>query len=491
LHEVYWRQFANAAPARPRQAREIACARVLPVRRAMRTHWIAAGLLAAACAGPLSSESLEVEGFAAVVVSDAGTTVTPPSCTLTAPTAKVAVSAGGRFDVELAGSEGAIAVLDAPDDWRAEVSASHLVGRAGYGGGMVKIVLRRTCAQGSAAATVTFDAQRLSWGAVTPWSGTAGPDAREHAAMWIDSGNPDRLLLFGGYSFTPKQYTTVWDLWALDLKAQTWAKVTTTTEPPHRAGGRVAPVAGKRAAMYFGGDLPDQSIAYSLAKVEYTPSAEAWSTPPVTSGQGPKGILGSFIYDAPRNRYISACGYDGAGINCAVDAFYPDTGEWKALNPALDNGVGPSPRYGFFHGYDEVNQRLVIFSGAQYPTGGNPVNPAQDTWTLELAVDPPRWVKLKTATQPPGRRNGCWAMDTKENRLFVWGGTPDAANTTPGLQVLELEKGRERWVNVPTDNTPPERSSCSGTYDSARHRLLYGFGNSSTGIYADVRALNL
>ena len=43
----------------------------------------------------------------------------------------------------------------------------------------------------------------------------------------------------------------------------------------------------------------------------------------------------------------------------------------------------PSQRYGFFYAYDAATRRMLLYSGAQ---GGNPIDPAQDTWALDVAT---------------------------------------------------------------------------------------------------------
>jgi len=40
-------------------------------------------------------------------------------------------------------------------------------------------------------------------------------------------------------------------------------------------------------------------------------------------------------------------------------------------------------------------------------------------------------------------------------------------------------------------NAPEERSSCSSVYDPKRKRILFGFGNNTSGEFADLVGLNL
>lgn len=83
-----------------------------------------------------------------------------------------------------------------------------------------------------------------------------------------------------------------------------------------------------------------------------------------------------------------------------------------------------------------------------------------------------------------------WARDPVSNRMFLWGGTLDGLNAEPGLWILDLTRGEEAWHELPLDG-PPNRGSGGGLFDTARNRILFGFGNSLGSPYADLWALEL
>jgi hypothetical protein len=161
-----------------------------------------------------------------------------------------------------------------------------------------------------------------------------------------------------------------------------------------------------------------------------------------------------------------------------------DSATWTKLE-----GKGPSPRYGAFYAFDEPSRRLVVCSGAQAAkSADDQVNAAKDAWALDLAATPPTWSKLAPAGDaPPGRRNGCVMHDPIGRRLFVFGGTSDAATTREGLSVLDLEPGREGWTRLELANTPPPRSSGFG-FATPEGGVACGFGNDDAN-YADVNVL--
>jgi hypothetical protein len=135
----------------------------------------------------------------------------------------------------------------------------------------------------------------------------------------------------------------------------------------------------------------------------------------------------------------------------------------------------PSPRYGFFHGYDPERGRLIVFSGVQ---GGTEVNAFNDTWLLSVRAEPPTWTRWEKGS-PPGRRNGCFVYDAGGQRLLVFGGTKDAKTAEPDLWVFDTRPGEEGWKVWPLPNSPPPRSSGFEFHDPARKRILMGFGNNA------------
>jgi hypothetical protein len=320
-----------------------------------------------------------------------------------------------------------------------------------------------------------------------------GPAAREYFALWIDEADPDRVLLFGGFTYLPKQFTPAWDAWELDLVAETWSELTTAAAP-QQPGGRVAPVPGASATLYFGGvDAATNSTPYLLKRFDSAAEVLSWSDVNVEHALTSGAYTGAFVYDAPRNRYLVFGGVNSRnGLSTRVDVFTPspagEPGRWEQLVPATDDG--PTGRMGFHYAYDAETQRFIVFSGDQQFSSWTP-DLAQDTWALELGEDPVRWVRLAEASTPPlGRRNGAFALDPVGHRFFVWGGTADGASSFPGLHVLDLDRGAERWQEVTPLNPPPERCSAGAVYDAARHRILAGFGNGDD-VYADLWALEL
>lgn len=415
-----------------------------------------------------------------------------PPCAPPAVAARVSVSAGGRVRLP-AEQDGAALEVTAPPSWDVVDTGTTTQVRLPYGveGEHTLRVARRCGDTHSAAATVEVEVRPLRFVALPAWTdGVDGPSAREHPLLMIHPREPDRLYLYGGLAFRPRQFTLVSDLWSYDLVNEAWSARTASASPARASGRWVAMPGDHPRALLLGGANARLQAELAADRLDVAGSTATWTRLPLTRGAGALDTqLGSLVYDAPRGRYLSVCGVADE-VHCQITAYDPDRGTFEVLAPA--DGPTPLGRYGFFAAHDVENQRLVVFSGAGVPTLNNPVNAAGDTWALELDEAPPRWERLvDTSTSVPGRRNGCSAYDPVGQRLFVWGGTANARTTVPGLFVVDLIAGHARVQEVPIELAKPARSSCAAVYDPARRRILFGFGNTTGAIFADLVALEL
>jgi hypothetical protein len=448
--------------------------------------------------GPSRDASIEASTDASTPLTDAGAGLDVASPDATAEVcdppllpARAAVSAGGRVRLP-ATVDGATLAIEAPDGWVVITTGTTAQVRLPYGieGAHALSVTRACRGATSAAVEVVVDVRPLRFVALPAWSDAEGPSAREHPLMMIHPSQPDRLYLYGGLAFRPRQFTLVSDLWSYDLVTAAWT-ARTSSAAPARASGRWVALPGEGvAALMLGGANARLQAELGADRLDVVGSTSTWTRLPLTRGVGALDTqLGSLIHDAPRDRYLSVCGV-ADDVHCQIAEYDLDQGTFEVLAPA--QGPAPSGRYGFFAAHDVENHRVVLFSGAGVATLNNPVNAAGDTWALELDEEPPRWEKLvDTSTIVPGRRNGCSAYDPVGQRLFVWGGTANARTTVPGLFVLDLIAGHARMREVPIELAKPARSSCAAVYDAARQRILFGFGNTTGAIFSDLVALEL
>ncbi len=398
---------------------------------------------------------------------------------------EVKVSAGGRVTIPLSAElAGLLTEVGSTSEVQAWIEDEEIVVRAGYAA--AEATIKATCADGAIETTATVGA--FSMEPLLSWTDEEGaPPGREYFAWWL--GDDRAVYLYGGFVYQPVQFTPSTDSFRFDLETNTWSQLSSEGEPPP-PGGRVAR-ADDGSMFYFGGTGVDAGGALStpptLAKIETSATAATYTTLDSDGALG--SYTGSFIQDAKRDRWLSVCGVDAetVGLHCKVHAYVPGEG----FTELEVEGDEPKGRYGFHYAFDEASDRVIVFAGQ---TGAANTAIGGDTWALDLSPDggeTPRWVQLfEEVDGISKRRNGGWAYDPVGRRMFVWGGTPDGANSVPGLDVLSLDVGREQWTHVDLPNDIPSRTSGQGVYDPIGERILWGFGNDDA-VYRDLYVLSL
>jgi hypothetical protein len=309
--------------------------------------------------------------------------------------------------------------------------------------------------------------------------------------MWLDPTDADRLWVYGGFHYVPRQFTTGHDAWSLDLRTSAW---TPHSDGPALGlpGAGLATLADGRAYRYGGLSFNAQSGSAATPFVLHeirTGTAGLSFTELHPGGASRTGDYQASFFHHPRtNQIYSVCGMNtDVGAHCNVSAFDPESGSWSRV---VVDGTAPTGRNGHFWAYDPATDRLIIFSGEGYPGTNDCANCLDDTWALELSSTPPRWVELMNTTPPVGRRNGAYVLDPVGHRLFIWGGTPNGRTSAPGLWALDLRPGSEAWHEVPTVGGAPVRTSGAAVFDASRRRILFAFGNNPAPL-TDLWALEL
>jgi hypothetical protein len=338
--------------------------------------------------------------------------------------------------------------------------------------------------------TVATTVQALKWG--TRWNlKPEGVAEREHPSVLMDTAR-DRILVLGGSGYRP-QGVPLSDAWQVSLKTGKAEKLVVQNEMLPAIGSmRAVAVPNTTTAYLFGGYGQDVGGGNTASDDLY-----------LADYAGQDLVLEKVEQPQPSNerpaaRSLHGVAYDEVGKRLFV--FGGITRDYKMLD---DLWVGqitgrsiqwserklatkPSKRYGFFFG--QSKGRLFLFSGAQ---GLSKVNPARDLWELDLRATEPTYKKLLEGDAvPAGRRNGCFAMDEQRERLYIYGGTPDAAVSIPGLFVYDAREGQGRFVELNRPGVPPLRSSGSAIVDPRDGSTYFGFGNDNT-IYADFTRFGL
>jgi hypothetical protein len=310
------------------------------------------------------------------------------------------------------------------------------------------------------------------WEKPVVWKSADGPEAREHGTFIVDE-KADRAILIGGSGYNP-QLSPLADVWELSLKADRWRRLKPQSPVPSGGSRRAAQVPGRGVAYLFGGYGASSWTNRELVRVDFSNDTPRFEPVP-QDDPPPARCLHAFVYDPKLDQFIL---FGGVTIDESHREIHNDVWVMKLVGgrakwTKLDIGGPPSPRYGFFYGYDNEEGRLIVFSGAQ---GFEPLDPADDTWLLSMRGESPTWKKWQGGS-PRGRRNGCFVYDPDQKRLFIFGGTPDGRNSEPRLCVFEAGSGGGWIVTGTWLGAPHPRSSGFGFHDRARHRIVLGFGN--------------
>lgn len=405
------------------------------------------------------------------------------------PGTRLEVRADPGADLSARGEHG-FAVYPAPDaDDRWWV-------RLPYRAGAVELAFEARCPDGATTRHArTVEIRPATWRRLAEWAGDGdGPPAREYFSMWVDPVDQQRLWVHGGFHYRPRQFTAADDLWVTDLDDLAWTAVEQDSPGPVVGGAGFTVLPGGRQALAIGGlrvDADGGTLVGGLHQLDHEGASATWSEiefeRPVVAGYQPAFFLHP---DAP---WAITTGGQGAFGPHMRSEWYALDGSDRGVLP-VEPGDAPTGRTGFAWGF--AGRRLAVFSGEQGGGAGSACNCAEDTWFLDAHPDGAwSWTRFDSPDTPAGRRNPVYAVDPVEQRLLVWGGTPDGRTSVPGLEILHFAPGAEAWVTLDVqlgpDGPAPVRSSGRAAFDPARSRVVLGFGNTPEALYTDLWSLSL
>jgi hypothetical protein len=267
---------------------------------------------------------------------------------------------------------------------------------------------------------------------VGSWTKLPPPSVRD-AATALDRAR-NRLLIFGGNQGEVANN----ELWALSLGGSpAWTRVVTSgTPPPARH---------------------NHNMLYSLAH------DELW----VFGGVGASETTLNDVW------ILSLGG----------------TPTWSHLSPS---GTPPVARAYASAVLDSVNDRVVLFGGAQaQPNEGPPSGFLNDVWSMSLS-GPPAWTSLSPSGSAPSARAGVQAIwDGANHRVVLYGGFD--GNFLGDAYALGLS-GSPAWSTLTPSGTPPtNRAVGSAVWDPTGNRMVIygGYGGTSNNMLSDAWSLSL
>ncbi len=309
----------------------------------------------------------------------------------------------------------------------------------------------------------TLSLSPLSWAPLAP--GTAGPDARQRAAMAYDAGR-QVAWVYGGADSTGGLLEDLWSFGPGDSSGCRPLVISGDLPGPLQ-GHSLAHDAGRSRLLVFGGNGPDGSRsdrAYAISTVDRTSTrlAPGGTPPSPRAGQ-------AWVFDARMDRHYLIGGWDGAPRG---DVYWLDgDGDyWTALTPA---GAGPGPLAWHSAVLDDSLRRILVWGGL------GPEGLVSGLWALSLG-DAPAWSELATSGDAPTARYAQVAgFDPRARRMLVAGGTTGAKVSLGDAWSLDVDS--LVWHRVPFAVPALARRAAAGAWDADRGRLLlYGGADSAS-----------
>lgn len=263
----------------------------------------------------------------------------------------------------------------------------------------------------------------------------------------------------------------------------------------------------QRIFMFFGDAAEPQSCNPAAAQFladGYTFDVRlgVWAEIEVQGTNKPlERVRPSGAWDTARKRFIVFGGRwrNGTSGNYTylndVWAFDPESRSWIELSP-LDRPGAPVPRMNTVMVHDAVGDRLLVFAGGR--ASGITFAVDSDTWAFDL--DTNTWSRIaQGGMQPTPRLFHVGALDTKRNRLWVFGGGGEDSFTSADdffRDLWYLDLATETWTQTALGtacrqdvncggapciegicNTPSKRIKGSLTYDETQDRLILFAGH--------------
>lgn len=331
--------------------------------------------------------------------------------------------------------------------------------------------LRGNSAYAGPVSTATLS---LSWSVPSITGGPANGRA-EHSAIYDTSTVPPRMLVFGGIDPTSGPSN---ELWAFSLPTAIPVSPWSQLSP----GGYSVPVISGHSAVYDGihqrmvvfGGQTDVSIVNDVYVLDLTVAPPTWSKPSVSGTAPSPRIHHSAVFDIVHQQMIVFGGNDGTSE--LSDSYLLDlssVGSFSWKGPLF--AAGPLKRQMHCAIMDPIGSRMVVFGGLDNnPADGSALN--HDSWTLTTGALP-FWTALLFTGTPGFREGHTGVYDSVNQRMVVFGGAEDNSFTpvlNSDLWGMSLP-GTPVWSFLSSTTGPAGRFSHSAIYDSAQSRMvIYG-----------------
>ena len=212
--------------------------------------------------------------------------------------------------------------------------------------------------------TWQFTLENVTWTELHPLD---SPTPRSDSQVAYDPA-VDVVLLVGGFNGT----AYLGDVWAYDVRNNSWSPRSAAVQPSARADGRMVYVPFQdRFILYGGNDYsgPNGSNHHLADTWAFSRNDNVW-TPLTRAGDPGARDYPIFSFDPVTKMIFLTGGFGSNTILSGLWAFNVASEVWVDLTPAFS----PPPRFASAGGFDLVNNVLVLFGGL----GNNGL--LADTW---------------------------------------------------------------------------------------------------------------
>ncbi len=306
-------------------------------------------------------------------------------------------------------------------------------------------------------------AQDWAWENLTPAQGDT-PEARRNGVAIYDPVER-RVIIFGGTG----NNGLLNDLWAFNVRTNSWKKLEPTGAPPAPRLGfdAVYDPIGQQMVVWAGQGAGFFSDTWTL-------NLRTLEWREVSPATRPRARYGSAsVFDPQTRSLVQFAGFTEESRRFQdTQAFSLTTNSWTDMTPA---GAKPQIRCLLTGAYDAAGKRMIIY-------GGQRNGPLDDLWAFDLSSK--TWADLTPATRPTGRFFASSFID-RSNRFLVFGGATSNGNSN---ETWSFNFVTSQWNQVNAATPPSARNGMLGAYIEDEDRYLI-FGGNGGSLLNDVWVL--